>query len=234
MGIDAMRLLVNRTARSNNLYIFAWVAALGLPWGMQLLAGSNDDVQSFMAGYYGSLSLFMFFGLTFGFSTVFVTFYIASSLRRAGTLDMLRVSGITPREVVLGYFWQLQWILVPPALGFMLVFAVYAALSSSSREVWTFGWQAIVGGAVSFLLSQAGLTALMGVMLFRREYLWSLLLLLLVLPVNFTPVILAYVLQLPMALVLLIYISLVAAALALAVRNVARLWPPSRNPIPQD
>jgi hypothetical protein len=76
------------------------------------------------------------------------------------------------------------------------------------------------------VLNQCALSALMCNALFRQEYMLALLSAVLVLPLNASPVVLVYMLDLPVLLSLALLILLVAVCLLFAWRNLARLWPP--------
>lgn len=218
-------------AGRNNLYLFAWLCALAVPGGLQLLVGTIEDVQEYIGDYYGPFTLYMFFTMTYGFATVFVSYYLVGGLRRAGTLDMLRVSRISPWEVVLAVWLELQRILVPPVLAFMVAFAVYSFAIDPSRQLSSLGSSALTGGALMMVLNQSVLSALMCNALYRTEYMLALVAAVLVLPLNSAPVILVYMLRLPALLYLAILIGLVLACLLLAWHNLWRLWPPVKTPL---
>jgi hypothetical protein len=218
-------------ATRNNLYLFAWLCALAVPWGLQLLAAADDDILSYMGDYYGPFSLYMFFTMTYGFATVFVSYYLVGGLRRAGTLDMLRVSRITPWEVVLAVWLELQLVLVPPVLAFMAGFAVYSFIYDPARQLSGIGSAAVAGGALMMVLNQSALSALMCNALYRQEYMLALVAAVLVLPLNAGPVVLVYMLDLPVLVYLALLIGLVAVCLLLAWNNLRRMWPPVNTPL---
>ena len=218
-------------AGRNNLYLFAWLCAVALPLALQWLSGSLPEVVDYLGNYYGWFSLYMFFALTYGFGVVFVSFYQISSYHKAGTLDLLRVSGIRPWEVLLGAFMQLELILVPPLLGFALVLAAYglgASFLGSAAEQPLRGISGgiAVGGALSMLLNQALLAAWQCLGLFRREAPLALSGALFVLPLNALPVVMIMVLHAPVIVLVLMMLALLALLLWIAERGLARLWPP--------
>lgn len=216
-----------RIARRNNLHLFAWLCALAVPAGLQLLAGLNEDVASYMGEYYGPISLFMFFTMTYGFATVFVSYYLVGSIKRAGTLDMLRVSQARPRDVVLGVFWQLARVLVPPVLVFMSGFAVYAFWLEEGRQLFSFGWLAVTGAALMMVINQLVLSALMCMALYRSEHAWALLSAILVLPLNAAPVVVIYMLRIPVPLYIAVMVALTVLILLVAGWHLGRAWPPT-------
>src|SRR5690349_12616431 len=105
-----------RMALRNNLYLFAWLCAIGLPLGLQLMSWLNEDVRDYLGNYFGIFSLYIYFTMTYGIAAVFVGYYQTSSFRRAGTLDMLRISQMRPSEMLAGVFASLELVLLPPML----------------------------------------------------------------------------------------------------------------------
>ncbi len=221
-------------AGRNNLYLFAWMCAVVLPLALQWISGSLPDVKDYLGSYYGWFSLYMFFALTYSFGTVFVSFYQISGYHKAGTLDLLRVSGIRPRDVLLGAFLQLELILAPPLAGFALVLLAYGlwtSLVGDSAEPAFAGmsWEMIIGGALMMLINQALLGALQCLGLYRREAPLAVASAVLVLPFNALPVIAIMVLHLPVLLFACIMLLVLGLVLWAAERNLARLWPPQAS-----
>jgi hypothetical protein len=218
-------------AGRNNLYLFAWLCAVALPLALQWLSGTLPEVVDYLGNYYGWFSLFMFFALTYGFGVVFVAFYQVSSYHKAGTLDLLRVSGIQPWQVLLGAFLQLELMLVPPLLGFAAVLVAYSLGGSflglsADQPLTGIGGGIAIGGALSMLLNQALLAAWQCLGLFRREAPLALTGALLVLPLNALPVVAIMVLHMPIFLLLLLMLAALALMLWIGERSLARLWPP--------
>ena len=233
--------LGGRMARRNHLHLFAWLCAVALPAALQWFAGANEDVLNYLQSYYGPITLYIFFIMSFGLATVFVSYYVVSGFRTAGTLDTLRISRIRPAEVVGGVFLQLEQLLIPPVLGFAALFLVYLLYFAGEGargigwtvggqgQVLSLGWGAIVAGAVVMLLNQAVLAALMCCGLYRREALLALFAALLVLPLNSAPVLVVYVYGVPWWTLLLIMLVLLALLFLLAVHMLSRLWPPQKS-----
>ena len=217
-------------ARRNNLFLFAWLCAVALPIALQLIAGTVEEVRTYLADYYGAFTLYMLFTLTYGFATVFVCYYQITSYDKAGTLDLLRVSGIDPREVVLGAFLQLQTILAPPVVGFALIMLGYLLLEPREGQLHGIGGPLLAGGGMVMLLTQALLGALMCTGLYRRAAPLALVCALLVLPLNVSPVVVLYALHVSWYLFLLSLLAALGVLLLVANRNLAALWPPQRMP----
>lgn len=213
-----------RIAARNNLYLFAWLTAIAMPWALQWFVGTNDDILSYLGDYYGPLTLFMFFTLTYGFATVFTAYYVMGGLRGSGTLDSLRLSQLTPGEVVGGVFLQLERILIPPMLGFLASFALSVVLQPANREIFSSGWLALVGAAFGLVLNQALLVALMLLALFRREHLWALFVGTFSMPLAVVPVVAIYIMHIPVAVYMVGMLCMVLAILAIARSSLARLW----------
>lgn len=218
-----------RMAVRNHLFLFAWLCATAVPVALQALAGASEDARAFLDTYYGGISLYMFFAMAYGFAAVFVAFYQVSSYHRAGTLDLLRLSGIGPRDVLLGVFLQLELILVPPLLGFAALFAAYVNYLSPDREqLASFGVLLLIGGGVMMLFNQALLAALFCTALYRQEAALILPAVLLAAALNLTSVF-AYVLH-ALWLYLLILTAALVLLLCISQANLARLWPPQTAP----
>jgi hypothetical protein len=220
-----------RMARRNHLYLFAWLCAVGLPGLLQVIAGQVQDVRDYLGEYYGVATLYMFFAMTFGFGTIFVSYYQANGYRRAGTLDLLRTSGLAPGAVLGGVFLQLQQVLVPPLVAALLGLFIYLRVSPPARG-WLSGFSLADGLAFGLvlLLIQAvlGTVPLLG--LFRRSEGLTLLSLLLVLPLNIMPLILQRWLRVSAGYIVLGLLGTLALALLAALWNLSRLWPPERLP----
>lgn len=231
MDVSAIVKLADRSARRNHLYLFAWLCAVAVPLGLQLLASSVEDVREYLAYYHGPISLYMFFAMTYGFGTVFVSYYVVSGLRQAGTLDLLRVSGARPAEVVAGVFLTLERVLAPPLFIFALGFAGYLLLFARDSFLLGGSWWLLSGMGLVVLLNQIILALLPCLALFRREALLALLAAVLVLPLNALPVFLLYGLGLPIWAFLLILTGLAGLLLGTATLSVGRLWPPQRRPL---
>jgi hypothetical protein len=218
-------------AGRNNLYLFAWLCAVVLPLALQWISSALPEVKDYLGYYYGWFSLYMFFALTYSFGTVFVSFYQISGYHKAGTLDLLRVSGISPRDVLLGAFLQLELILAPPLAGFALVLLAYGAwtafIGTGDEPAFAgLSWDMIIGGALMMLVNQALLGALQCLGLYRREAPLALASALLVLPFNALPVLAIMVLHLPVLIFVLLMLIVLTLVLWAAERNLARLWPP--------
>lgn len=219
-------------AGRNNLYLFAWLCAVVLPAVLQWLSGQMPEVKDYLGNYYGWFSLYMFFALTYGFGAVFVAYYQVSGYHKAGTLDLLRVSGIQPWEVLAGAFIQLELILVPPLLGFGLLLLGYnlgirfLALDSE-LPLTGLGGGVAWGGAAVMLCNQALLCAWQLLGLYRREAPLAVVSAFIVVPVlNAAPVLVLFVLHLPAVVYMLALLTALALLLWTGERMLARMWPP--------
>jgi hypothetical protein len=190
--MSAMQRLGQRMAARNNLGLFAWVAAVFLPIALQLIAGVQEEVRDYLAGYFGPFTLYFFFVMTYGFATIFVCFYQLGSYRRQGTLDMLRIARLTPWEVLRDVFLQLQRTLLPPILGFAIVFTMYTLFFSDRTQIMGFGASALIGGVFNVVLTEMLLCAIICTGLLRGEAPLSLLCTFLVLPLNIAPIALMF------------------------------------------
>jgi hypothetical protein len=220
-----------RMAGRNNLYIFAWLCAVVLPAVLQWLSGQVVEVRDYLGSYYGWFSLYMFFALTYGFGVVFVAYYQVSGYHKAGTLDLLRVSGIRPREVLSGVFLQLQMILIPPLLGFALVLVGYSLVVSllsltQEQPLAGLGGGLVVGGAAVMLFNQALLCAWQLLGLYRREAPFALASAVVLVPLlNAGPVIAFMVLHVPIPVYILMMLVLLGLLLWVGEFSLARMWP---------
>jgi len=231
VGLSAIIKLADRSARRNHLYLFAWLCAIAVPVGLELLATAIEEVRDYLAYYRGPLSLYMFFAMTYGFATVFVSYYVVGGLRKGGTLDLLRVSGARPWEVVTGVFLTLQRILAPPLIVFALGFTAYLLLfAEESFLLGGSGWL-VFGMGVLVLFNQMILALLPCLALFRREEPLALLAAVLVLPLNALPVILLYVMALPVWAYALLMLGILGLLFGTSILLVGRLWPPQRRPL---
>ncbi len=218
-------MLGRKMARRNHLYLFAWLCALAVPLGLQALAGAVEDVRTYLDFYYGPLSLYMFFTLAYGFGSVFVSYYQTGAYRRAGALDLLRLTGARPLRVVLGAFYQLEHILLPPLLAFITLFFIYIVYFSTDRFLRDAPWWQILAFAAVLVLNQLLLAAIQLVALFRREETFALLCAVLVLPLNVGMLLWMMVLRQPVWIYQLMLLTAVLVTLWLAVNGVRWLWP---------
>lgn len=230
MGISAIIKLADRSARRNHLYLFAWLCAIVVPVGLQLISGTMDELRDYLAYYFGAISLYMFFAMTFGFGTVFVSYYVVGGMRKAGTLDLLRVAGGKPWEVSLGVFLTLQKILVPPILVFAAGFVAYMLLFVKESFLLGQPWWQLLGMGAVILFNEMILALIPCLALFRREALLSLLAAILVLPLNALPVIMFMGMRVPFWAYLLVQTGFVALLMAWSMFAVGRLWPAQKLP----
>ena len=230
MGITAVISLGRRLAWRNYLYLFAWLCALVVPLGMHLLSGLIEEVRIYLAYYYGPMSLYMYFAMTYGFGAVFVSYYLASGFRKAGTLDMLRVSGVRPWEMVTGVLLQLQLTLVPPLLVFALGFFLYVLLGGQTALLGDVGIGVLVGMAAVMLINELILATIPCLGLFRQGAGWALVGAVMVLPLNTLPVLVLFVADWPIWTYVLIELGLAALLYSGCIMLVSRLWPPQRMP----
>lgn len=229
MEIDGILKMGRRMAARNNLYLFAWLCAIGLPLGLQLLSWVNEDVRIYLGNYFGVFSLYIYFTMTYGIATVFVGYYQTSSFRRAGTLDMLRISRMRPLEVLSGVFLSLEQVLIPPLLTAVLAMLGYLLVAGVDMGQARLGWFDVLGALLMQGLNQLVLCLLSLQGLLRNEAPFGLLAFMLVLPLNTLPVVLIYVLHLPQWVYLLTLLLGLAALMYSALLRVSRLWPPRMN-----
>ncbi|MCC7477776.1 hypothetical protein IT575_04895 [bacterium] len=226
-GRGALAGLARRMARVNNLYLFAWICALALPLGLQLLVSNVDDVRDYLGEYLGLPTMFFFFVSVYGFTTIFVAYYELSGLRRAGTLDMLRISRLRPAELVSGLFLQLQGLLAPPVVAFLALLGAYAFLVEPQRSAQgglLLPASLVLGAALSILLNQAILCAILLTGLFRNEAIMALLALLAAGILNLSPMLIFFT-SMPWWLYFLAQLALLGLLLWTAQSNLSRLWP---------
>lgn len=220
--------LGQRMAVRNNLIIFAWLCGVGLPLILQVLAGITEDVRDYLDSYYGIPSLYIFFVMCYGFATIFVSYYQANGYRKAGTLDLLRVANFDPLAVLAGAFLQLQQMLIPPLLAFLLGILVYALLIPSSRSWFdSIGFLEMLVFTLLQIITQAVLCCIPLVSLFRRGEMLALMSMILVMPVNALPLL---ILRFNAALVIGIMLSLLGLLLFVAWLNLRSMWPARIRP----
>ena len=224
-------MLGRKMARRNHLYLFAWLCALAVPLGLQALAGAVAEARDYLEMYYGAVTMFMFFTLAYGFASVFVAYYQTGAYRRAGALDLLRLTGATPRQVVLGAFYQLEHILLPPLLVFLVLlygYMGYMHFTSPAHYLIDVPWWQALAFAVVLVLNQMLLAAIQLIALFRREETFALLCAVLVLPLNVGILVWTMILRLPAWVYVLALAAAVLGALWLAWLYVRALWPAQR------
>lgn len=215
-----------RIASRNNLPLFAWLCALAVPWGLQLLCYGIEDLRVYLGAYFGSISVYMFFTMTFGFAAIFISYYLAGYYRRAGTLDMLRVTRLEPRELLSGVGIVILRMIGPPLGTFFLVFISYAMLVDRYSFLADEPWWVFVGLALVSFTNNLILATIPLLGFYRLEAPWSLLATIIVLPLNTLPVILVYMLEVPAALYFLGLVVLLATVLVGAWLLIRSLWPP--------
>nr|MDQ3024045.1 hypothetical protein [bacterium] len=188
----ALYRLGQRMAARNNLTLFAWVAAIVLPAGLQLISGMQEEVREYLAGYYGPFTLYFFFVMTYGFAAIFVCFYQLNAYRKQGTLDMLRISRLTPWQVLRDVFIQLQQTLLPPIVGFGVIFTIYLLNSPDRGMITGLGAGTLALGILNVVISEMLLCAIICLGLLRGEAALSAVSAVLVLPLNILPIALMF------------------------------------------
>jgi hypothetical protein len=228
MQWQAVFILGQRMAVRNNLVLFAWLCGLGLPVILQVLSGLTEDVRSYLDSYYGIPSLYIYFVMCFGFATIFVSYYQANGYRKAGTLDLLRVANFNPLAVLVGAFLQLQRMLIPPLLAFLLGILVYAATVPSARSWFeSIGILEVLIFALLQILTQAVLCSIPLASLFRRGELLALLSMMLVMPVNALPLL---ILRFNAVAVIGAMLLLLLLLLTISWLNLRSMWPARAAP----
>jgi hypothetical protein len=221
--------LGQRMAWRNNLFLFAWLCALVVPLVLQLIAGLVEEFRHELAGWYGVPSLYMLFTMTYGFATVFISYYQASGYRKAGTIDLLRVASFRPAAVLWGAFWQLQVILGPPVIAFCAGLVIYAQFDKLGpgwlRELRPLDALAVL---VLLLLIQALLSSIPLTGLFKRGEILALVCLPVVLPLNLAPMFLSQSRGWAGLVALSTMLGLLLLTLGGAWLRLQRMWPPQR------
>jgi hypothetical protein len=217
--------LGHRMAQKNNLFLFAWLCAIVVPVILQVIA----DFRDFLLDWYGVPSLYMLFTLTYGFASVFISYYQASSYRKAGTLDLLRTANFRPGQVLWGVFSQLQTIVGPPVIVFCTGLLVYAQFDPINRG-WMRGMRVpeAFGVMLLLLLIQGMLTAVPLLGLFKRGEVLALACLPIVLPLNVAPMFVSQSRGLAGLAAVGVMAVLLAIMLLAAWLRLSRLWPPQR------
>jgi hypothetical protein len=164
--------------------------------------------------------------MTFGFAAIFISYYLAGYYRRAGTLDMLRVTRLEPRELLSGVGIVILRMIGPPLGTFFLVFISYAMLVDRYSFLADEPWWVFVGLALVSFTNNLILATIPLLGFYRLEAPWSLLATIIVLPLNTLPVILVYMLEVPAALYFLGLVVLLATVLVGAWLLIRSLWPP--------
>jgi len=223
--------LVGRHARRNYLYLFAWLCAVVLPVVLQVVAGAQDETRDYLGFYYGGISLYLFFVLTYGFGTVFVSFYAISTLRKAGTLDVLRISRVQPWEVVTGVFLVLQRVLLPPLLVFLPGFLVYTRWFVpdgflAGESLWL-----LLGMALVIVLNEIILAGIVCLGLFRDEAPWALISVVVMLVLIIMPIFLLWILRWPVWAFATLMLGITGLIWSAAILRVGALWRAQVQPL---
>jgi len=220
-----------RLAQRNFLYIFAWLCATVVPLLLQLMAGLIEEVRDYLAYYYNDISLYMFFAMTYGFASVFVSYYIVGGYRLAGTLDVLRMTRVKPWEITTGVIYAILKVIVPPMIVFVVGFGAYLMLFTRDNMISNQPWWILTGMAILVMVNMVILSMIPCLGIFRRISLLALLGVVLVLPLNALPVLLVFVLKWPVWAYSLVMLLAVAALYAGSVTLVARTWPAQPKPL---
>ena len=222
--------LAARIARTNHLGLFIWICALILPAGLQLYAGMDDDVRSWLDAYYGAITLFFFFTLTFGFATVFATYYLLGGIRRSGSLEALKLSGVQPGEIVDSVALGMLRMLAPPMLLFYAGLIVYALIADRNGFIGQAGTWQLVAFALVQLLNSALLVLFLLQFLYRGSEFQSGILGLaagmLAMVLNMLPIVSIVILGLPAWGYLLLVVATILLLRFSAIMNLKRLWRP--------
>lgn len=225
--IESLQLLLSRWSRRASYPLFAWLCIAVLPVLLNVGAGLNDDFRSSLGEYYGPISLFLMFQFSLGFTVLFVSTMLVTSVSRSEVIEHLRLSPVKPQillHAVLKILWNLLW---PPCAAFIGLMVGYLLLEN--RGEFDFR-QLYLDRALLFVgllaLAQLGsiLTICCGL---GRNVFWYVLL---ALPVQFLLTIGAVFLLisrvLPWELLLPLSLGLVMAIHWMATYNLNRLWHP--------
>lgn len=223
--------LVERHARRNYLYLFAWLCAVVLPAVLQVVAGIQEEMRYSLGPYYGAISLYLSFVMTYGFGTVFVSYYAITVLRKAGTLDILRISRVQPWEVVTGVFLVLQRVLLPPLLVFLPGFLAYTRWFEadgflSGESIWL-----LLGMALVIVLNEIILTGIVCLGLFRDEAPWALISAVAMLVLTALPIILMWIFRWPVWAFAVLMLGITSLIWYAAILRVAALWRAQVQPL---
>lgn len=220
-GIRGVMALGRRMARRNNLYLFAWICAVFLPAALQMLAGGMEEVRDYLGNYFGVLSLYIFFTMTVGIGASFSAYYLLSCYRRTGSLDLLRISRLSPATALAGAFAEQLRILFPPILLSSAGMSVFAGIAARSGG---FGWEQMLGAFALESLNILVICAIAALGFMRNEAPWAVLAFLLVLPLNTLPVLLIFVRKVPAPLYIAGELLLLALLALAALLRIAQVW----------
>ena len=224
MGIAAVMKLAGRYAWRNHMYLFVWLCAVVLPAALQLVAGVHDETRDYLGYYYGGISLYMFFVMTYSFGTVFVAYYVVGGMRKAGTLDVLRVSRIRPWEVVTGLFLVLQRVLLPPLLVFLPGILIYTRWFVSDGFLANEPLSLILGMALIIVLNEIIITGVVCLGLFRNEAPWALVAVVMAVLLIVLPVTTIWVMRWPVWAFAVMILGIAGLVWGAAILRVASLW----------
>lgn len=223
-GISGMMKLGRAMARRNNLYLFAWICAIFLPGALQLLAGGMEEVRDYLGNYFGLLSLYIFFTMTVGIGASFSAYYLFSCYRRTGSLDLLRISRLSPATALAGAFAEQIRIVFPPVLLASLSLLAYAGVGVLRGGVGGFGVGDMLGAFLLQSLNILLICAIAAQGFMRNEAPWALLAFMFVLPLNTLPVLLIYVRKVPAPLYVAGALVLLSLLLLSAWWRAAWVW----------
>jgi hypothetical protein len=225
--IDSLQLLLSRWSRRASYPLFAWICIAALPVLLNVGAGMNDDFRSSLGEYYGPISLFLMFQFSLGFTVLFLSTLLVTSVSRSQLIEHLRLSPASPQVLLLAVLKCLVNMFWPPCAAFITLMIAYLLFENQGRIDYR---QLYLDRALLFVgllaLSQLGsiLTICCGL---GRNVFWYVLL---ALPVQFILTIGAVFLLisrvLPWELLLPLSLGLVMAIHWMATYNLIRLWHP--------
>lgn len=223
-GFRGMLKLGQVMARRNNLYLFSWICAVFLPGALQLLAGGMEEVRDYLGNYYGVLSLYIFFTMTVGIGASFSAYYLYSCFRRTGSLDLLRVSRLSPAAALAGASSELLRIIFPPVVFASLALAAYTGIATLQGGSGIFSVGDMLGAFLLQSLNILILCAIAAQGFMRNEAPWALLAFLMVLPLNTLPVLLIYVRKVPASTYILAELLVLVILSWLAWQRACSVW----------
>lgn len=226
---DSLQMLFGRWSRSASYPLFAWLCILVLPIALNLIAGLNDEFRSSLGEYYGSISLFLMFQFSLGFSTLFLTTMHVTSVGRSELVEQLRLTTTGPADLIRATVRHLSWLLWPPAAAFLIL--VFGWMMFQAEQQFVFRMVNLDRALVFLaLLAMAQLGSMLIICLgMGRNVFWFVLL---ALPVQF--LLTGGAIFLMVARILpwwvLPFVSLAAVWLLfwLATASLRRLWPPQK------
>ncbi|MCB1220460.1 MAG: hypothetical protein H7A35_14945 [Planctomycetales bacterium] len=216
-------------SRSARYPAFAWLCILVLPISLNILAGMLEEFRDSLGEYYGLFSLYMMFQFSLGLATLFLGTMLVTSISRSELVEQLRLTLVSPFQLLLATMRHLFSLLWPPSLAFFIGVTIWMfATSQQGMLLRVVG----IGQLLVFvlLLACTQLITLLVITLGIERNIFGYVLA--AIPVQFALtlgvvfLLVAHILA-PWQLVLL-SLGLVVAMGAASTYNLNRLWPPQQ------